>query len=213
MQAFRGILFIIFIIAVAFPASAQYHSSSKKAKKYFEEAMDSYHNARESEALDNLHKAVKADEDFIEAWMLLAQIHKDRGDYNAAISEFERALLIDPEYYPEGYMILSRVEFSIGKYDKALTSVERFLELGKFGKITGQEAEALRDRCKFAIRATGNPVPFDPVNLGDSINSVQNEYWPSLSIDESTLYLLFSIRRIRQNPLVSGICRKIFTIR
>ena len=37
------------------------------------------------------------------------------------------------------------------------------------------------------MEAMKNPVPFEPQNLGDAVNSEFSEYWPSLSVDEKIL--------------------------
>ncbi len=187
MNSLRNILVLIFTLAFGVQAMAQYHSTSKRAVKYFKEALEQYNHREEQEALQNLHKAVRADARFVEAWMLMAQINKDRGQYDDAVADFEKALNIDPAFYPEGFMVLAQVEYSIGKYKQALVNVDRFLDLEEFGKISRSEAEHFITECNFAIHAVENPVPFDPVNLGDSVNSAKNEYWPSLSVDESTL--------------------------
>ncbi|HYW94656.1 MAG TPA: OmpA family protein [Bacteroidales bacterium] len=187
MKALPGI-FLFFIMSIfTMPLMGQYHTDSKKAVKRFTEALDHYHNRDNTAALEALGKAVKADDNFIEAWMLMAQINKENGHFDKAISQFEKALLIDPDYYPEGYVVLAKVEYNIGKYDLALANTDRFIELGTFSKVSLNEARSFRKLCSFAIRAVENPVPFHPENLGDSVNSDKNEYWPSLSVDESTL--------------------------
>ena len=40
--------------------------------------------------------------------------------------------------------------------------------------------------CEFAINAMKSPVNFDPVNLGNSINTELPEYFPSVTADDST---------------------------
>ena len=48
--------------------------------------------------------------------------------------------------------------------------------------------------CDFALEAMASPVPFNPINLGDSINSPYPDYSPALTTDEKTL--IFT----RKNP-------------
>ncbi len=187
MVTLKKIFLFALIVCATVSLNAQYHSNSKKAVKFFEKGLKFYENKATGMAADNLQKAVGVDKNFVEAWMLLAQINKERGNFDAAISNFETALQIDPSYFPEGYMILAKVEYGIGRYEEALTSVERFEGIGKSGKVTAAEVGKLKELCRFAVNAVKNPVPFSPENLGDSVNSEKNEYWPSLSIDESTL--------------------------
>jgi outer membrane protein OmpA-like peptidoglycan-associated protein len=41
--------------------------------------------------------------------------------------------------------------------------------------------------CRFAIDALKNPVEFNPERLPESINTIADEYWPSVSLDGSKL--------------------------
>lgn len=42
------------------------------------------------------------------------------------------------------------------------------------------------ENCAFAEQAVKNPVPFNPVNLGDSINTGEEEYFPAITADAKT---------------------------
>ena len=121
--------------------------------------------------------------------MMMSQIYKDNKEFTEAIRYFETGLEINPKFNPPGYLILADVEMNLGLYDKALAHAEKFLQLEDFNKINRADAQKFIDNCKFALWQFNNPVPFLPVNLGDSVNSVKNEYWPSLSIDESKLII------------------------
>ena len=47
-------------------------------------------------------------------------------------------------------------------------------------------ANLLISSCDFAADAIKHPVPFKPINMGDSINSPDNEYFPCITADEKT---------------------------
>ncbi|MFN5324776.1 MAG: OmpA family protein, partial [Bacteroidota bacterium] len=55
--------------------------------------------------------------------------------------------------------------------------------------------------CKFAINAISKPVSFQPENLGESINSRYDEYFPSLTVDDQSI--IFT----RNRPDVEGSTR------
>ena len=180
-----------FIILILFPAvlfsQEKYHSSSKKAVKHFEQALKAFDSKDDENALKSVNKAIKADNGFVEAYFMKAQIYKEREDYLNAILYFEQGLGINPEINPSGYLTLARLEYNEGMYSEAMGHARDFLSIGIFNKVTAGEGEAFADLCSWAIEQVNNPVDFDPVNLGDSINSIKSEYWPSLSIDESKL--------------------------
>jgi outer membrane protein OmpA-like peptidoglycan-associated protein len=79
-------------------------------------------------------------------------------------------------------------------YSKALAGEGRFAEAlatvtlyNQTGKTKSAKAEALITAYTFAAKNASKPVPFKPRNLGDSINSKDPEYFPSLTIDGRTL--------------------------
>ena len=56
------------------------------------------------------------------------------------------------------------------------------------------------ENCKFAVEALKNPVPFTPVNLGDSVNTTDDEYWPSITADGQTLMFTRQVSTGRSVP-------------
>jgi outer membrane protein OmpA-like peptidoglycan-associated protein/Tol biopolymer transport system component len=187
----KSLLFILFLLLFSLKVIPQgnYHTTSKSAAKNFEKALKCFDNREDEKALKYLKKAVKSDAEFIEAYMMMSQIYKDRNEFTEAISSYEKALKINPKFNPPGYLVLADVEMSQGLYSDALTHAERFLELGDFKKVSRSDAERFTENCRFALDKFNHPVPFVPVNLGDSVNSDKNEYWPSLSLDESKLII------------------------
>lgn len=180
--------FIFLILLVVVQSSGQnYSTSSKRAIRYFEEAAILYRggDAEGAEAL--LLKAIKADEDFIEAYGLLSQLFYEEGRLEDAISFYSRTLEIDPEGNPDGYRLLAGLLLRTGNYHRTLEELDKFLAFSP-EKLAKREAGlAMKQTCLFALSAMENPVPFEPENLGDSVNSELNEYWPSLSLDEKEL--------------------------
>lgn len=181
---------------------AQYHTDSKRAIKFFQDALSSFDRRMNENALESLEKAIRIDDEFVEAYMMRAQIFKEMGEIENAIRDFSQALSLDPDFYPEGYMVLASVQFGIGKYNYAKRNIEKFLEFKEFSQINKTEAEQFLEKVGFALRAVQSPVPFNPVNLGDSINSELNEYWPSLSLDESRI--VFTVMLPKPDPILPG---------
>ncbi|MCK4923102.1 MAG: PD40 domain-containing protein [Bacteroidales bacterium] len=182
------ILITLLYFGFAFHSPAQqYHSTSKKAIKHFNAALSYFDAMNDELALEFINKAINADKNFVEAYMMKSQILKDRMDVEGAIQNFQKALKLDPSFQPQGYMILAEVQFNAGKYEDALKSLNTFISNGKFQKLTLAKAEEFKLKIEYAINAVDNPVEFNPLNLGASINSEYNEYWPSLTLDESKI--------------------------
>lgn len=166
----------------------QYYSSvSKKAVRQFEQARKCIESRDDACAEESLLKAIRADDQFIEAYQMLAQLYLDQGRLEEAISYYAVTLDIDPEANPEGYRLLAGLKLRTGDYTGALELVEKYLDFPPDRATNISAAESIREHCIFALHAIANPVPFEPENLGSAVNSEYSEYWPSLTVDEEIL--------------------------
>ena len=120
MELGKGIW--LFILLALTPAlwGQNYSSGSKKAIKRFEEARDCLNQRDPACAEEALLKAIKADDRFVEAYQLLAQLSYDRGEMEEAICYYARTLEIDPEGNPEGYRLLAGLRLMNGEYAEAM---------------------------------------------------------------------------------------------
>jgi len=182
-----SVFLLIFLSLNPAYAQQKLHTKSKKAQKYYQEALTKFDKRQDDMALECLKKAVRCDKNFIEAYFMMAQVYKDSQQTDLAIETYRHGLSIKPGYYPEGYYILAQIEYSNGLYQNALENINNFFSFGNFQRINKKEAENMLGKCRFAVKMKENPVLFEPVNLGDSVNSSKNEYWPSLSVDENQL--------------------------
>lgn len=184
----KKVWFITIILVASVNAWGQaYGTSSKKAIKQFEVARACYETMDHACVEESLLKAIKADPEFVEAYRLMAQLKFDKGEIEQAIDYFATALELDPEANPDGYRLMAGLTIRIGNYQQTLEYVDKFLSFPPQEVRNREEGVLLREKCLFALKAKENPVPFEPENLGDSINSEYSEYWPSLSVDEQKL--------------------------
>ena len=185
----RAVIFIISLLIAGCSVAQQQHTSiSKKAVRYYETARLSFKENDLDKAEELLLKAIDADDKYIEAYQALAQIYFDRGNKTDAINLYVKSLEIEPDANPNGYRIIAAIAFDAGQYERAEKLIDHFLSYSPETVNKYAEGEAIKEKCRFAIKAVNNPVPFQPVNLGDSINSNLYEYWPSLSVDEKVIF-------------------------
>ncbi len=187
---------IISLLALATCSMAQqYSSDSKKAIKRFEEARALFQARDDAGAEQALLKAIKADRQFVEAYQLLAQISYDLGRVEEAIGYYTTSLEIDPKGNPDGYRLLAGLTILTGDYNRTLELIDTFLSFPPEEVRMRDVGVTIRENCHFALQAMEHPVPFHPENLGDSVNSAYNEYWPSLSVDENMLMFTVMLPR------------------
>ncbi|MCB9204433.1 MAG: PD40 domain-containing protein [Flavobacteriales bacterium] len=176
-------------------AQREYSTKSKKAIKHFEEALKYYSARSNRAALDLLDKAIKADDKFVEAYTVSGDCYSDLGELDKAIWNYQKVIELDPEFMATTYKQLADVQFRSGDYEGSIPNYEAFLTKKRVNPKLKELAERTLDNARFGAVAKKKPVPFEPVNLGENINSAEYEYFPVLTADEQTLVFTRNSRR------------------
>ena len=194
--------FIFVFLLISFTVSGQdgYHTRSRKAIYLYENAGREYGLLHYNEAVRLLSQALKTDNRFIEAWLLLGQVYNDDGLLEKSIDAYKKAIALDPLFFSPVYYLVALNEYYTGKYEDARDHMESFLKTGYPSEELISNANIIIGNCNFSIQAVNNPVPFEPVNLGGNINTVYDEYWPSLSADEGIMVFTVQIPIDSTNP-------------
>ena len=195
-----AIVFFTLLSCSAQMPPGQYTSTNKKAISLFESALEYYNARNDAKAQEELKKAIEKDPIFIEPHFLLAQIYTEANKVQDAISEYSKALQINPTFDKKAYFLLANIEISIGKYAEAKFDYETFLKNKNLNPDSRELAEHQLNNCIFAIEAMKNPVPFDPKNMGEALNSSLDEYFPAITADDQT-FLYTRNNRTTTNPL------------
>ncbi len=181
-------------------AQVNYTTDKKSAIKAYNEGAQFLNTRLYDHAVSCFEKAIAVDQNFIEAWLLLAQSYEYLQKYDQAIEAYHKGLKIDPGFHPYSFIILGDLEFRLSRYEDALKSYQAFLETGSNNQKHIRIAHKNIERCSFSINAIANPVPFTPVNMGPAINSEDDEYWPCLTADESMLIFTRMIKDSTSYP-------------
>jgi len=191
--------FVVFIYLICqFSIIQSVYAQDKKAIKLFNQAKLAYDNNLPEKSLQLLDAALVLDTCFMEIYLMKSDIYQDLDSVNSQIKVLETALRINSEKYPQMYFVLANAYYRSGLYAKALESYQTFLNrTGDKGSSNNRTALGIQ-KSLTAIDLMNHPVAFEPVDLGESINSTGNEYWPSLTIDGKTI--IFT-RLMGLNPL------------
>ncbi|MDF1673702.1 MAG: OmpA family protein [Vicingaceae bacterium] len=185
MNKIRHILSLILVLVFTSCSVAQTEVSStnKKAVKLFNEGKG-YYDSRMNELAElSLLGALEKDPNFVEAELLLAYVYTDARMYKKALTHYEKCIKINPEFFPEVYSSAGSLQLKFGIYDKALKNFEKYLAYTDAPlMMINLVKDGIRD-CEFAIEAMKTPVPFNPVNMGEAINSPMSEYFPAVTVD------------------------------
>lgn len=163
-------------------------TSSNRAIRFYEEGNRNYRLLNYVEARKNLERAVRADDQFIEAYIMLGEVNNAAKNFQSAANAYQAAIKIDPDKYPEAHYFAGIVNFKIQHFEMALSQLKRYLSYNQHNQHRDREAVFFINSSKFAIEAMENPVPFQPKNLGPYINTGGDEYINAVSSDELLLY-------------------------
>lgn len=191
----RSIIFFLLML-LFLPATAQKKYSSKDARaiRLFESAISNYNAHEDERALQAIEEAVKADPNFVEPYLLRANIYTDNRLSEKAIAAYKQALSVNPDFFPNTYYSLGKLEFLSQQYDSSYVHLEKFVSYPAASASFKSIAQRIMASCRFAEQSMQHPVPFFPVNMGVNINSSEQEYFPAITADGNTF--LFT-RRIK----------------
>lgn len=193
------LIILLMIFANVATAQHEYSSSVPKAVRAFETALKFYDNHYNDKALESLVEAIKEDPKFVEAHTLQANIYYDIHEYEKSIASYKNAIAINPDFYANNYYGLGVVEFLAGHYSDARMDFEKFITLPKISPALVTKAKRYIVSSTFAETAIQNPVPFNPINMGDSINTKDHEYFPAITGDGKTLLFTRRIKSVDYN--------------
>ena len=190
-------LLLTFVLLLLFSgniyAQFEYNTESNRAIRKFENALELYRSSKYPDAIDEVKKAIRIDENFSDAYMLLAEIHSAKKNTDKEIQYYQKVTEIAPQEHPKAYYFLGDVFISKGNYKKARNNFKKFLEIALPQKDLKTYIEKKIKQCDFAIEQKNNPVEFDPKNLGKNINTPHADYSPSLTVDSKKIILTVAL--------------------
>lgn len=160
-------------------------TKNKKAEYHFGEALKTFQMQEFDRTQISLNKAIALDPNFIDAYMMMAEIKKDNEKYEEAIALYDKIMGINPQF-PMSYFGRSRCYFMLRKYEEAFNDATKFMEFPDYYQKHDQ-IKTVKSNADYARTAVKSPFPFEPVNLGNMINSMDNEYFPGITADEQVL--------------------------
>ena len=168
-------------------ASSMFAQHPKKAVKAFEAAEEAFLKRDYKKAHKQAVKAIIEDHYYTEAWLLEGEIGMETQDYDLAIMSYEKALASDSMAFPSAAITLARLYDLRGSYRREVNLL-RWYQSKKLGQTANDAVVAeMLDLATFRDWALQNPVAFEPENLGDKVNTKDDEYVNMLSFDGSQL--------------------------
>ncbi len=187
----KQFFFLLFCILSLFAKAQNYNPDkvNKKAVEAHESAILKLQDDRIKEGIPLLKRAIEIDPKYVDAILSLASAYGELKDYQSAVNQFEKARQMDTAYFRYFYLPYSINLAGLGRFNDALNAINRFLTIPELNERSRKSGEFRKRTYEFGVQyANKNPAGsyvFAPVNLGDSVNSVRSEYYPSITINDS----------------------------
>ncbi|MBK5272027.1 MAG: flagellar motor protein MotB, partial [Bacteroidia bacterium] len=196
MKTIRNILyFTFFFLHTSYISTAQSYDPSKinkKAVALYDQAMERLQDENYISATGLLLKCIETDKNYLPAYLSLGGVYGQLKNYKSSVEYYEKAFALDSNYTIEYKLPYSINLAGLGEFEKALAAINELLIKKPPKNPTTLKSSEYRKHCyEFAIDYANKNVNknyvFVPQNMGDSINSAESEYFPSMTIDGNEL--------------------------
>ena len=163
----------------------------KKAQKLYEEGKAAAASRNFNRAISNLQKSVNMAPNYAEAHRELAYYFFVLRDLTNARKHYQQAADLKPNEraFAAAYIRLAEFYINEGGYAEALKYAKTYLEMQPSARYINDinMAKAIVKSSEFAVKAKEEPIKFEPKPLPDVINTLQQQYFPTLTADEQTM--------------------------
>ncbi|HXS55769.1 MAG TPA: OmpA family protein [Hanamia sp.] len=199
----RKALSLLLLLCFFLESKSQWYDPEKvdhKANTIYSLGINKAQNEDYATAIKMINEALKIEPKYVDAYLSLAGIDANLKKYPESVINFEKAFSLD-SVYSNYYLLPYSISLAgNGRFDDALAAVNKFLANPSINERSKKAGEFRKKTYQFAIDyEKAHPVKnyiFAPQNLGDSVNTVDLEYFPSITIDGKKL--IFT-RRIKGN--------------
>jgi outer membrane protein OmpA-like peptidoglycan-associated protein len=165
-----------------------YSSDNKKAVSLYEDAIQNFQYRYFDKAEEALNDALKKDETFVEVYYLLAGVYIETNRPEKAVEILQTCVNICGDEHIWAYYKLAYEQVDQGLFREAQANLKHLLSHSSaLQKSQLEKVQKLKDKSFVAIKFMEHPVPFDPENLGENINTEYNDYHPTITVDDEVL--------------------------
>lgn len=186
----KQLFFIILLLFINLTCALAQETGTKasKADKLHQRALQYYNASAYDEALEENTKALRADKNHISSWLLAGDIQVLKGNRPQAILSYQKAISIDSTFFIPVYYILANLLFEERQYSESIKWYDKYAQYPKIREAEKAKLTKNRNTAVFRLFALGNPVAFNPINLGAAVNTEGYEFVNYLSPDRTRLY-------------------------
>jgi len=185
------IFFLFCLLLIANCLSAQYDPTkiNKKVFAVYMQAMEKANGRDFNGAIDLLNQCISMEPKYVDGFLSLGGVYGQLKNYKNSTENYEKAFAIDSNYTNEYKLPYSINLAGQGRFQEALNTINSLLNSAKISPATRRASEYRQKTFQFAVdyasKHSNSSYQFEPINLGDSINTPSSEYYPSITINDS----------------------------
>lgn len=213
----KKIVLLIALLQILQTSKAQWYipeNVKPRAIKLYNAGIEKAQDQKYGEAIQLLQQAIKEDERYVDAYLSIGGIQGERKDYQSSISSYQNAIKLDSTYTAPYLLPYSINLAGAGQFEKALEAAKKF-KLTKGLNEKSLKSADYRIKCfQFALDyakqlGTSNYV-FAPKNMGDSVNTSESEYFPSVTIDGKKLVFTRRIKNFNEDFFETNLLNRVW---
>ena len=159
----------------------------EKARDLYQKGLKLLQEKKYDEAIGALETTLKKYPEYGRARLTLAELYLQSGQVEPARQAFLTLCAEDSGLSFRPYWHLARMAHGEEEFETAAHYWGAVVAYPGVPVEIKSEAQKGRADARFALEAIKKPVPFDPIPLGDRVNSSDDEYIPLLNADNSQL--------------------------
>lgn len=182
----RNLVLMIILLCSAGFVHAQ-NGVSSRGQRLFNKAQEYIKKHDPESAEDALLKCIKEAPQYTEAYQTLGMLYCDSRQYTKAADVFQQAAHTCSACASAFALPLAEALCRAQQYERAESVLSQWQGKTTAAPRLKREYERLRKNVQFGKYATKAKHTDTPVNMGFRINSEYDEYFPSISHDDSTI--------------------------
>lgn len=172
--------------------------------KIYQKAIDAFEQKNFASSISLLETLLKKNERNAEATLFLYQVYAEAKQYQKSINAFEKLMQIDTTIFLPYIVKYASQYMVLGNYTKAASIVESYKNV--LPTYLKTKAFELLSICSYAkMHPTQSEIKV--TNAGDSINTADAEYFPSITVQDS-LFLFMRRSNFKREDFYSSTLRK-----
>ena len=178
----KRITIILSLFLLILPSHLFSQNISKKEIKSYETAVLLMNEGRYKEAIPILKELIRNNKSYIDASWTLSDLYGKMCNDEKMISTLAYIAKPNLPRYSNTLLRLGKAYHQTCNYEKALETYKMIPE--KDATFFKRAAIGIK-QCEDALELMQHPVPFNYKNMGTNINTEFDDYWPSITADES----------------------------